>query len=197
MRHDIALAGIGVELRPVEMSDAEAIVRLRSETAHTKYLHAVSPDVSLQREWLGRYFEREGDWYFKVVRKRDGSTEGFVGIYDWRSEGERATAEWGRWVLREGSLAATESALLLYRVAFHRLGLHATYCRTVAQNSQVVSFHDRCGASGRREVERVFELRGKWYSAVEHTFDRSCLEAIERALGPMSLRIGQRMNEGR
>src|ERR1039457_4516855 len=47
----------------------------------------------------------------------------------------------GRWILRRGSLAAAESALLVYTIAFEDLALDRVYCRTVSANRAVVSFH--------------------------------------------------------
>ena len=78
----------------------------------------------------------------------DGNPEGTICLYHFEGEAKTAnakSAEWGRWVLLTGSLAAPESALLIYRVGFDQLGLREMYCRTEEENQPVVSFHASCG----------------------------------------------------
>lgn len=189
MRHEVALRGEGFGLRPVTLDDAEAIVALRAPSERTRFLHTTSPDPAVQRAWLTRYFARPGDWYFAIERLADSTVEGFVGIYDQAGD----AAEWGRWVLREGSLAATESALLVYRAAFGPIGLRTLYCRTIADNAAVVSFHDRYGAHTRQRIEEAVELDGAKAAVIEHRFTRDDLPAIEAALGPLASRIASRL----
>lgn len=189
------MTGAAFCLRPVTLDDARAIVELRRESERTQYLHPVASDPQLQREWLERYFERAGDWYFAIVRKASGDVEGFVGICDVRLDAGRRIGEWGRWILRGGSLGATESALLVYRAAFNELGLDLVYCRTVADNAPVVAFHDRCSPSARSVLPDHVELRGQRYDMIEHRFERTQLAAIEAVLAPMSTRIARRLAE--
>lgn len=54
-------------------------------------------------------------------------------------------AEWGRWILRRGSLAALESACLIYRAGFEMLDLDSIYCRTICENASALAFHDSFG----------------------------------------------------
>src|SRR5262249_23599995 len=115
MRHDLRLDGPAFRLRPVTLDDAELIVALRTDPRLSQYIHRTSPDVGAQRDWLERYFARPDDYYFIVERRRDGVAEGTLGIYDLAGAPDARRAEWGRWVLRHGSLAAPESAWLVYR----------------------------------------------------------------------------------
>lgn len=146
---------------------------LRTNPERARYLNPISPDIDRQRSWIEAYLERGGDWYFAVARNVDGQTEGFVGIYDLDEVARRA--EWGRWILRAGSLAAIESARLVYEVAFDALNLQEVYCRTVAENAQVVSFHDACGLVRAAVHEKAF--RPPWapegLDMVEHRLDRA------------------------
>ncbi|MBL8600878.1 MAG: GNAT family N-acetyltransferase [Myxococcales bacterium] len=197
VRHELSAAGPGYSLRPVTLDDAETLVALRARGERTRYLNAVSPDPEAQRDWLRRYFEREGDWYFAIVRNDTGATEGFVGLYDLSVGAGGREAEWGRWILREGSLAAAASALLVYRVAFSRLGLDALYCRTVADNAAVVSFHDRCGCRLRRVLPGAITLDGQPFDAVEHRFEAADLATLEASLSPLATRIAGRLGAPR
>src|SRR5690606_11824330 len=97
-----------------------------------------SPLVEDQENWTRTYFEREGDWYF-IVEHLDGEREGAISIYN-HNPVERM-AEWGRWILRRDSLAAVESAALIYDIGFGRLNLELMFTHTEEVNQSVVSFH--------------------------------------------------------
>lgn len=170
MRHDIQLDGYAFRLRPVNDADAALILDLRCDPELARFIHSTPPSLADQLAWLAKYYERPGDYYFMVERRRDAQAEGFISIYE-IDEATRA-AEWGRWILRRGSLAATESAWLMYRCAFEILGLSRVYSRTVADNTRVVAFHDACGITRRRLLPQHFQLRDGTYDAVEHEVDR-------------------------
>jgi RimJ/RimL family protein N-acetyltransferase len=140
MDHDLVLDGWSYRLRPVTVGDAGFIHALRSGE-RGRFLHAQQGDVADQVRWTEAYLRRPGDYYFVVEDVADATPEGTVAIYDVQG----TSAEWGRWVLRDGSLAAIESALLVYRCGFDILGLDELYCRTMAANQAVVSFHTSFG----------------------------------------------------
>jgi RimJ/RimL family protein N-acetyltransferase len=185
------LAGPAFRLRPAGEGDAAFIVALRSDPALNAWVNPTSPRVEDQLAWLSKYFEREGDWYF-VVERLDGTAEGLIGIYD-QAGGE---AEWGRWLLRPGSLAAVESVLLMYRAAFGSLGLDAVHCRTAAANERVVSFHDSCGIAERRVLPGCLELHGQRQDAVEHRLTRAAWPAVEERLAKLAQLTARRMQRG-
>lgn len=169
MKHKISVEGFGYRLRPVRLSDAAFIIAVRLEDAErNKFIHAISPDVSLQEAWIERYFLREGDYYFVVENRITGEGEGLIGVYDVKD----GKAEWGRWVVKKDSLAAVESVDLAYRAAFEKIGLDELYCRTVQDNAEVVSFHESIGEKTRGVIENAFEINGATYNAVEQYADR-------------------------
>lgn len=141
MRHDFTVEGTAFRLRPLAVEDAAFVVRLRTDEKLTRYLNPTSPDIADQIAWTERYFEREGDFNF-IVERIGGAPEGAVALYD---EEPGVQAQWGRWVLRPGSLAAPESALLIYRFGIETRGLPRIYCRTEAANLAVVQFHESSG----------------------------------------------------
>lgn len=185
MRHDIALSGFAFALRPVELADADFITALRAPSARTRFLNRDAGTVDAQRAWLEAYFARPGDYYFVVHALNGGTDEGLLGLYD--VDAAARTAEWGRWLLREGSSAAVESALLVYRCVFERLHLDSVHCRTLADNAQVVSFHDSCGLV-RAPREVIIRVDGKQQPAVEHSLARAQWPVVEERL----TRIAQR-----
>jgi RimJ/RimL family protein N-acetyltransferase len=188
VKHALTLEGPAFRLRPVAEGDAAFIVALRSDPALNAWVNPTSPRVEDQLAWLARYFEREGDWYF-VIERLDGTAEGLIGLYD-QANGD---AEWGRWLLKPGSLAAVESVLLMYRTAFELIGLDAVHCRTLAANERVVSFHDSCGIPERRLLPGYVELRGQQQDAVEHRLTRAAWPAVDERLAKLAQLTARRL----
>jgi RimJ/RimL family protein N-acetyltransferase len=164
------MEGIAFRLRPVTIGDAAFIVELRTDPELSQFLHPISRLTSDQVEWLKRYFDRPHDYYFIIERKKTGEAEGTIGIYD--LDPQAKAAEWGRWILRRNSMAALESAILIYRTAFEVLDLNMLYCRTVAENRQVVSFHSSFGLEPHALLPGCFELGSQKFDAIEHRMER-------------------------
>ena len=166
MRHEIRLDGYAFALRPVAEADSEFILGLRSDPLLSRFLHPTTAEG--HQRWLAGYFERPGDYYFIVESRDSGNAEGTVGIYNVDDGG--GSAEWGRWVLRHGSLGAIESAWLTYRAAFEALDLAMVYARTLRGNERVIAFHDSCGCArneggGGPEVMEQRMTRSEWQTA--------------------------------
>ena len=184
MRHDVALEGFAFRLRPVEVGDAAGIVELRRDPDRSRFIHETPPSVEAQVRWLEDYFGRDGDYYWAVERLSDGRTEGFLGLYD--VDGDRA--EWGRWVLRPGSLAAAESAWLVHEAGFGRLGLDTLITRTLADNQPVVSFHARYGAETVGTLPGYARIGDVVHDAVEACMTRAQWATAGPRLGAIAQR---------
>ena len=170
MKHRYSLDGWCYRLRPVRLSDAQFIIDVRLEDPErNRFIHKISEDVGAQERWIENYFQREGDYYFVVENRLTAVPEGLIAFYD-EANGR---AEWGRWVLKKGSMAAAESVYLLYRIAFEQAGLNELYCRTITDNASVVSFHTSIGEKTRAICQGIFEIDGKAYNAVEQYADRT------------------------
>lgn len=188
MRHDYVVEGFGYRLRPAGDDDADFIVGLRTDDVLTRYLPRISASRERQLEWFASYYKTPGDYYFIVERKIDGAAEGAISVYNIGVE--PGGGEWGRWVLRHGSLAAVESALLIYRFGLSTLKLGHMYSRTFAANLPVLSIHDRCGT--RRAVLPGFFKQGEEaFDAIEHLVQADRLPAVEAALGPLAKRTAE------
>lgn len=165
MQHSLEIDGSAFRLRPVRLDDAAFIVDLRSDPERGRYLHKGATDVASQEQWLRTYFKTPGDCYFVIENRFSGAREGAAGIYN--INGARREGEWGRWILRRGSLAALESACLVYRVGFEMLGLASMYCRTIAENASALAFHDSFGVQRMRRLPNYFERDGRQFDVIE------------------------------
>ena len=157
-------------MRPISNDDAEFILMLRNDNKLNSYLNKTSNEISDQISWLKNYYEKNDDFYFVIERKKDKRQEGLIALYD--VDYENNTAEWGRWILRTGSMAAVESALMIYKLAFEEMKLEKIYSRTVLLNKKVVSFHDSCGITNKKVLKNYFEFKEKRVDTIEHTVDK-------------------------
>lgn len=182
MRHSLEVDGSAFRLRPVGLDDAAFIAELRSDPERARYLHKGAPDPAAQQRWLLEYFKTPGDCYFVIENRASRTREGTAGIY--HINAARRDAEWGRWILRRGSLAALESACLVYRTGFELLGLDSIYCRTIAENAAALAFHDSFGVERMRRLPRYFECGGRHLDAIEGCLTRArwlaLRESVER-----------------
>lgn len=191
MKLDLRICGFAFGLRPIALEDADFIVQLRSDRKRGRFLHPVPLSVEAQRAYLRRYLEREDDYYFVVERHRDNSREGLVGIYN--LDPRARSAEWGRWILRPGSLASVETALKIYEAAFEHLQLEQICAHTIVDNRSVVSFHDHSGLKRHALRRAYYIIEGQAYDAIEHVLNRSDWPQVKQLLEPRARLIAQRI----
>jgi len=184
MRHNLTLEGHAFRLRPVTDEDAGRIVELRGDPELNRYLHVSASQLDEQLTWLVHYYERPGDYYFVVERRTNGGFEGLIAIYDI----DLATKQgvWGRWILKQNSLAAVESVWLIYRIAFELLGLTGARSQTITDNISVVSFHESCGITSRRLLPGHFKIGERYFDAIEHWVTRETWPTISLRLEQLS-----------
>lgn len=174
--------GFGHRLRPVEPRDASEILALRSDPGLGRFLNPTAGGVDGQERWIEAQRSRVGDHYF-AIETLGGRWEGVVGLYG--SDG--VSGEWGRWILRRGSLAASASVLLVLRFGFDSLGLGRIYCRTLAQNTMGISFQDSCPYTSRSE-----HIDDEGRPIVEHSLVVADWPAFLDSLAPMAERLARR-----
>jgi RimJ/RimL family protein N-acetyltransferase len=178
------------------LADAEFIVQLRTGIpGKTRFLHPISGNVSDQEAWISKYFSRPDDYYFVIYRLSDGRLEGVVGIYD--VDLQVRSAEWGRWVLREGSLAAVETWLLVGKIAFGLIGLEELRCDTNAANKAVVSLHDGLGVRKVGLIQGRFFFNNSYHDAIRHACSRSEWSSFETLLVALASPIARRFISSR
>lgn len=194
MLHDFNSSGYAFRLRPVTDADAGLIANLRADPVLGRFLHRSSPRVEDQLKWLTAYYARPGDFYFVIERRHNDRVEGVIAIYD--VDYDALAGEWGRWILRSGSLAAVESALLIYRMAFEVLQLKTVYCRTVKENESVVAFHDSCGIADKKLLKDHFLINGALVDAIEHRVGIESWIDLRARLEKLAVLTARRIDRG-
>ena len=192
MRHDFQISGPGFRLRPVTDDDSDFIIKLRTDPALGRFINASSGRREDQLKWLEAYHNRVGDYYF-IITRHDGTPEGTIALYDVVDTLNGKQGELGRWVLRHGSLAAVESAMLIYQIAFKQLNLNMVYCRTVAMNEPVVSFHASCGLTTYGIVHNNMIRDGKAYDAIEQRLMHENWLRTDKLLQAQAARLAKRV----
>ena len=68
------ILGKNIQLRTAEISDAEFILELRTQTEKTKYLSQVENDLAKQQAWLKSYKQKEqnDEEYYFVIESQTG-----------------------------------------------------------------------------------------------------------------------------
>ncbi len=190
MQHNITERGFAYSIRPITLDDAQFIVEVRLEDEErNKYVHKISSDVNLQINWLNKYFATPDDYYFVIENNLTGEKEGLISIYNVKNN----KAEWGRWVVKKGSMAALESVNLIYKVAFEKLGLDEVYTKTIENNVSVVNFHTSINAKLRQVLVDEVELENVKYNVVEQFVNKEhYFSNVKNLLEEKALKIFQR-----
>ena len=160
-----------IQMRLVELDDAEYIYNLRSVPNLNQHLSATSGGVAEQRRWLAKYKQDEAtqkQFYF-LIQRLNGTPCGTVRLYDLRDD----SFCWGSWILDHSRplSAALESAVLVYRFGFNELGFSKSHFDVRKENKAVIKFHKRFGAV------QTDEDRDNYYFELDKN---SVSEAIQR-----------------
>lgn len=172
------ISGKNIELREVEVEDAEFIISLRTDTNLNRYLSPVLPDVQLQRNWILDCKSKFDQAYFIVqTKKEEPQPIGTVRLYDPTGKG----FTWGSWILSNEAptFAAIESALIVYDYGFNVLGFDTAHFE-VLQGNPSITFHPRLGARVISEDERAkyFSLAKEDYLRAKPRYAKYALERI-------------------
>lgn len=135
-------------LRSVGEKDAEFIIRIRTDDKVNRYVHMIDNDVKKEIEWICEQRKREGDYFFSVIRKRDGQIVGNISVYNIKN----GAGELGRWVSYGNAIENLEAAVLAHDFAFNILQVSNVYTRTMSDNKKTVSFWKRFGGVPKENV---------------------------------------------
>ena len=143
--------------RNVEVTDADFIFSLRSDSKKSEYLSQTSPEFSHQVAWLNNYAGKTDQAYF-IIETKESVPLGTVRLYDAQAD----SFCWGSWILKDGApqSAAIESALMVYSYAIDHLEFRAAHFDVRKGNENVWRFHERFGAErvGETENDYLYQL---------------------------------------
>jgi len=139
--------------RNAEVTDADFILSLRSDSNKSRYLSQTSPEFSHQVAWLNDYAGKTDQAYF-IIETKESVPLGTVRLYDTQTN----SFCWGSWILKDGApqSAAIESALMVYSFAIDHLGFRAAHFDVRSGNENVWRFHERFGAARVGETENDY-----------------------------------------
>ena len=168
------ICGKNINLRTVEIEDAEFIFSMRQNQNKTKYLSTVTGTVESQKEWIENYKQREEDkkeFYF-VIESKDEEKLGLVRMYDFQDE----SFCWGSWLIKEDApkTTAIESALQIYEFGFYNLGFEKSHFDVRKGNDKVIAFHKRFGAKiiNEDELDYFFNFEKSDFEITKEKYKR-------------------------
>ena len=168
------LSGKNINMRTVEIDDAEFIFTMRQNESKTKYLSKVSGSVETQKEWIKNYKQREKEqkeFYF-VIESKNSKKLGLVRMYDFKDN----SFCWGSWLIKENAPKSTaiESALQIYEFAFYKLSFDKSHFEVQKGNNKVIAFHQRFGAKiiDENEKEVFFNFEKNDYEITKEKYKR-------------------------
>ena len=139
------IEGAQVNLREIDPSDLERMVRWRNESRRYFFYQRLLT-MEGQRAWYGRYLEDNTDLMF-VIETREGIPVGTVGIN--KIDLKRKTGEFGRMMIGEGEYRCNglggDTTMTLLRYAFCEMGLERMYLEVLAFNTKAIELYKRCG----------------------------------------------------
>lgn len=149
------IEGKHLNLKLVEETDAEFILKLRVDDSLGKFLSKTDTDLEKQKEWLKNYKNREvekKEYYFIIKRNDTEENVGVVRLYNFIEN----SFEWGSWIIKKEApnYSALESALLIYEYAFYDLKFDKSHFEVRKNNIKVISFHEKFGAKRIKETEQ-------------------------------------------
>jgi len=190
MNHEIHLSGFAFKIRPIRESDVNNILFLRTNTKLNSFIHPTSASYDDQIFWLSEYFKRQGDYYFAIEKLNGNHFEGLISIYNINNN----SGEWGRWILKDQSLAAVESIFLILNCAFEILKIDLAYTRTNVENIKTVSLHDGYFFHSRKILKHYFKINGVLHDAIEHSISYQEWIKFKPIIQKISQKIATKIN---
>jgi len=173
--------GPNLILRLIQPEDAAYVHSLRSNPAYNTHLSTVTGTVDNQRTWIENYKSREaqGQEFYYVIERKDGTRCGLVRLYDIEAE----SFTWGSWILDENKprKAALESAVLSFGIGFDVMERAVANVDVRLENKHATSFYERLGMTETHQIEgQIFftYLRARFDADKEAYY--SILEQEER-----------------
>lgn len=142
MVYDKVLEGKYVNLRSVNIEDAEYTLSLRKDPMLTKYLPKLDITLEQQKKWIEKQRGKLGDYFF-LIQDKGGSNIGVIGVYDV----QEYQCETGRIAVKNGnSIQTLEAQLLSFDFAFDILNMSKTVNFVYEDNVHAIRLSQMFGA---------------------------------------------------
>lgn len=188
MQHTLSLEGFGIRVRPVALEDAAFIVALRHADHAKGKLGDSSQSVAAQEEWLRRYFNRPGDYYF-IVETLGHVPVGTCGLYDHQAD----SMECGRLIIARGNPAALPALMLMFRMAFDVLKAREMRATSIMTNTPVHSLIQKLGGRQVRVESAGRTIEGKAVDMKHFCISKDEWANHQSSLVKLALYAGNRM----
>jgi RimJ/RimL family protein N-acetyltransferase len=168
------LFGRNINMRTVQVEDAEFIFIMRQNESKTKYLSKVTGTIESQKEWIKSYKlrEEEKEEFYFIIESKNEEKLGLVRMYDFKND----SFCWGSWLIKEAAPKSTaiESALQIYEFAFYKLNFDKSHFEVQKGNEKVIAFHQRFGAKiiDENDKEVFFDFQKKDYEIIKQKYKR-------------------------
>lgn len=156
---DFTLDKYGLHVRLINESDADFILKLRTDPKLGRFIHPTDNDIDKQREWIRQYKVREKagkDYYFVYCYK--GEPIGVNRVYD--IETDYATG--GSWVCKPGLPMELPilTLIIMREIIFEYLNLSYDRYDIRKKNLKVLRVNELFGATKTSETDLdcFFEL---------------------------------------
>lgn len=156
------LQGKYVNLRKVEISDAEFILSLRCDDKKSCFLHKTENNIEKQRQYIQSKSNVKGEWYF-IIENKKHTPIGTYRIYDLKPDSFCI----GSWLMIDGTYPQEmlEADFLVRNFGFDTLNMDKIHFDVRKENKKVWNYHKLVGAKlvGETDLDYLFECNKQDY----------------------------------
>lgn len=145
-----------VNLREVEIDDAEFILSLRCNAKKSRFLNKTKNDVKMQIQYI-RHYQTLNDEYYFIIIDKNLTPLGTIRIYDMKEDSFVS----GSWLMVDNALneQILEGNYLMLNFAYNALNYHKFRFDVRKENKKVINFHQAMGAKivNESDIDFFFE----------------------------------------
>lgn len=145
-----------VNIREVEIKDAEFILKLRCDENKARFLHKTDNDLNKQIKYLEHYKMLDDEYYF-IITDKNNAPIGTIRAYE-LGKNDFVSGSW--LMIKEANvLQVLEGNFLMLNFAYSALGYRKFRFDVRIANKKVVAFHKAMGAKiiNQNEIDFFFE----------------------------------------
>ena len=159
---DLRRNGLYVNLRCVELDDADFILSLRCNEEKSKFLHKTEYNIEKQKEYIQNCLNSKEQYYF-ISEDKSGNRIGTIRIYNITDE----TFTGGSWLMVDGCSPeqVIETEFLMKDFGFNVLNKPRCVFDVRKENKKVARYHKLSGARivGETDLDYLFECTKEDY----------------------------------